>query len=347
VLGERVSFGTLFAFIAYIEMFFVPIRDLSAGTRSCSRPWRAPSACSSCSTTSEEADAPPTAGERDGAWGTAEGAPAVELDATSPSGTKPNSQAPVRDVSLSVAKGEKIALVGATGAGKSTVPRVLLRLYEVRAGSVGSSARTCDCWDGRAAEALRGRPAGRLPLPRTVATNIAAGDPSRPSRPGPRALDPHRRARSVRAARGRHPTRPCSSEARTSPRASASSSPSRARSTATPDVLVLDEATANVDSDTEARLQRALDGAMTGRTALVIAHRLSTIRAADRIVVFHKGKVVESGTHAELLAAQGVYARLHALQFAREHLAELGAGHGPRPTSAAPPCRLKEHNQRG
>ena len=76
-----------------------------------------------------------------------------------------------------------------------------------------------------------------------------------------------------------------------------------------PPILILDEATANVDSDTEARLQRALDGAMKGRTALIIAHRLSTIRAVDRIVVFHKGRVVEQGTHEALLAAGGLYAQ--------------------------------------
>jgi ATP-binding cassette subfamily B protein len=82
-----------------------------------------------------------------------------------------------------------------------------------------------------------------------------------------------------------------------------------------PDILILDEATANVDSDTEARLQRAVEGALQGRTAVVIAHRLSTIRAADRILVFHRGRVVEQGTHEELVRAGGVYARLHALQF--------------------------------
>src|SRR6185437_7168172 len=85
-----------------------------------------------------------------------------------------------------------------------------------------------------------------------------------------------------------------------------------------PPILVLDEATANADSDTEARLQRALDAAMKGRTALIIAHRLSTIKAVDRIVVFHKGRVVEQGTHEDLMAAGGLYARLHNLQFARE-----------------------------
>jgi len=81
-------------------------------------------------------------------------------------------------------------------------------------------------------------------------------------------------------------------------------------------MLILDEATASVDSDTEARLQRALDAVLAGRTAVVIAHRLSTIKAADLIVVMHKGRVVEQGTHEELLEKRGFYAKLHQLQFA-------------------------------
>jgi ATP-binding cassette subfamily B protein len=81
---------------------------------------------------------------------------------------------------------------------------------------------------------------------------------------------------------------------------------------------VLDEATASVDSNTEARIQRALDELMKGRTALVIAHRLSTVRAADRILCFQRGRLVEQGTHAELLRRDGLYAKLHRLHFARQ-----------------------------
>jgi ATP-binding cassette subfamily B protein len=101
-------------------------------------------------------------------------------------------------------------------------------------------------------------------------------------------------------------------------------------------ILILDEATASVDSDTEARLQIALEAVMEGRTSIVIAHRLSTIRAADRIVVFHKGRVVESGTHDDLMAKDGVYAKLHRLQFAKEREAEIEAQITPAPPPPAP-----------
>src|SRR6185295_8713417 len=85
-----------------------------------------------------------------------------------------------------------------------------------------------------------------------------------------------------------------------------------------PSILILDEATASVDSDTESRLQRALGVLMEGRTALIIAHRLSTIRAVDRIVVLSKGRVVEEGRHEELLARNGLYARLYQLKSAQD-----------------------------
>jgi ATP-binding cassette subfamily B protein len=82
-----------------------------------------------------------------------------------------------------------------------------------------------------------------------------------------------------------------------------------------PKILLLDEATSSVDPVTEGRIQEALPGILSGRTALVVAHRLSTILSADRIFVMHKGKIRESGSHEELMAAGGIYRRLYALQF--------------------------------
>ena len=83
-----------------------------------------------------------------------------------------------------------------------------------------------------------------------------------------------------------------------------------------PDILVLDEATSSVDSEIEARIEEATDRLMRGRTSLVIAHRLSTVRGADRILVMHHGRLVEEGSHEELLDTDGLYRRLHELQFA-------------------------------
>ncbi|MBE0602180.1 MAG: ATP-binding cassette domain-containing protein, partial [Deltaproteobacteria bacterium] len=86
-----------------------------------------------------------------------------------------------------------------------------------------------------------------------------------------------------------------------------------------PKILLLDEATSSVDPVTEHGIQEALPGILAGRTALVVAHRLSTVLSADRIIVMHKGKVRESGTHEELMAAGGIYSRLHVLQFGQRN----------------------------
>ena len=101
-----------------------------------------------------------------------------------------------------------------------------------------------------------------------------------------------------------------------------------------PGVVVLDEATAHLDSESELAVQRALDGALEGRTAIVIAHRLSTVRAADLIVVVDDGRVVEQGRHAELLARGGLYADLYRTQFAGGRRADAAALTASSPTAA-------------
>jgi ATP-binding cassette subfamily B protein len=224
----------------------------------------------------------------------------------------------LRDVTFGARRGERIALVGATGAGKSTVASLLLRLYEPQGGAVrvlGRDVRSYEPHDLRRHFSVV--PQDVFLFPGTVLSNVAVADAT-PDRA--RAEEALRRIGALEL----FARREGGLDARVDERGQNFSAGERqliafARAIYhEAPLLVLDEATASVDSDTEARLQRALEEVIRGRTAIVIAHRLSTIRAADRIVVFHKGRVVEMGTHQELIAKDGVYARLYRMQFAHE-----------------------------
>jgi ATP-binding cassette, subfamily B, multidrug efflux pump len=319
-LSQKITFGTLFAFVAYIEMFFVPIRDLSARyTLLQSAMAGAERVFELLENKDEDAPAQPPNSKTSGL----DDETAFELDDVS---FEYKAGIPIlRDVSIHAKKGEKIALVGATGAGKSTIASVLLRLYEVQAGAVRVFGK--DVTSMKRGELRRNFavvPQDVFLFPGTVATNIAAGDTTPDRTKVVRALERigaldlfERREGGLDA-----PVLERGNNFSAGERQLIAFARALYRD---PPILVLDEATANVDSDTEARLQRALDAAMSGRTALIIAHRLSTIRAVDRIVVFHKGRVVEQGTHESLLAAGGLYARLHTLQFAKETVKKVQA----------------------
>lgn len=218
----------------------------------------------------------------------------------------------LHDVSFRAAPGETVALVGSTGAGKTTVVNLVPRFYDATEGAVrldGTDVRTVSRASLRAAIATV--PQTPFLFSGTVADNIAYGAA------GAGRADVEAAARAVYAD-GFIAELPDGYDTVLGEDGGGLSQGQRqllsfARAlVGAPRILILDEATSNVDTRTEALIQRGLDTLLDGRTALVIAHRLSTIRAADRILVMDQGRVAEEGTHDELLALGGLYAALDA-----------------------------------
>jgi ATP-binding cassette subfamily B protein len=223
----------------------------------------------------------------------------------------------IQDLSLSVKPGQTVAIVGPTGAGKTTLVNLLMRFYEIDGGRI-----TLDGVDiaRMTREDLRSRTGMVLQdawlFGGTIAENIAYGVPEAT------------RDQIVRAAQATHVDRfvrtlPDGYETVLDDEASSVSAGERQLITiaraflAEPAILILDEATSSVDTRTEVLIQRAMNSLRQGRTSFVIAHRLSTIRDADLILVMENGQIVEQGTHDQLLDVGGAYARLYEAQFAQ------------------------------
>jgi ABC-type multidrug transport system fused ATPase/permease subunit len=221
----------------------------------------------------------------------------------------------LHDVSFTAEAGQMIALVGSSGAGKSTIAQLLPRLYDVDAGAVrlgGVDVRNLSFDTIRGALGLVTQD-GHL-FHESIRANLLL---ARPEADDEELWDVLRRARLADLVA----SLPDGLATVVGERGYRLSGGERQRLTiarlllARPRVVVLDEATAHLDSTSEAAVQEALGEALQGRTALVIAHRLSTIRAADQILVLEAGQVVERGTHTELIARNGRYAELHSTQF--------------------------------
>ncbi|MBC8404898.1 MAG: ABC transporter ATP-binding protein [Planctomycetes bacterium] len=221
----------------------------------------------------------------------------------------------LKNVNFDVKPGQKVALVGATGAGKSTVLKLLTRLYDVTGGRIlldGIDIRELDPTDLR-------RHIGLVPqdvflFEGDILENIRLGKPEVSTADVQEAARRLHLDRMVeRFASGWE--EPVLERGRNLSAGEKQLLSFARVMVASPSVLVLDEATSNVDSNTEKVLQEAVHELMEGRTSIAIAHRLSTVRDVDSILVFHKGEIVEQGSHEELLQADGVYARLVRLQY--------------------------------
>jgi ATP-binding cassette subfamily B protein len=222
----------------------------------------------------------------------------------------------LKGVSFRVGKGETVALVGATGAGKSSIINLLSRFYDYQSGEILVDDRSIRELQQ---ETLRARTAVVLQdvflFSRSVLDNITLE----------RSDIAREQAIAAAKALGAHEfisRLPHGYDTNVRERGAVLSVGQKqlisfCRALVTdPDLLILDEATANIDTETEQIIEHSINTMLEGRTSIVIAHRLSTIQRADRIVVLHHGEVAEQGTHQQLLAADGLYAKLYRLQFA-------------------------------
>ena len=314
ILRGTVTVGVVAAFLQYARRFFRPIQDLSekynllqAAMASSERVFRLLDREEDLTDPAAPAALPAaTRGEiefRDVwfAYGQLEsGAPDWVL----------------KGLTFRAAPGEKIAIVGHTGAGKTTIINLLMRFYDVQKGEIlldGVPIRSLRLHDLRARIGLVLQDV--FLFSEDVRYNIRLGAPI----PEDRLVEAARRVGADRLVRRlpRGYEQPLG-ERGTSLSVGERQLVSFARALAfDPPILVLDEATSSVDSEIEAQIEAATEELLAGRTSLVIAHRLSTVQGADRILVLHHGELREQGSHEELLARGGLYARLHELQFAR------------------------------
>ncbi len=306
VIQEAISLGVLVAFLSYIRMFFQPIRDISEKYNIMQ------SAMASLERIFGLLDekitiSPPPSPVR----GTVRGNIEFQKITFSYNGK----DKVLHDVSFSVGEGETIAIVGATGAGKTSLLSLLERFYEPEEGKIlldGVDIRQWDLSDLRSQIGLVMQD-----------TFLFAGDVEENIRLGDQRSNGERVREAARVVNADQFIERLANQYQTRVgeggevlSAGQKQLLAFARALyANPKVLILDEATSHVDPETERFIQEGLAQLLKGRTAIIIAHRLSTIQHADRIVVLHKGRVREIGAHPELMARKGLYFRLYQLQF--------------------------------
>jgi len=339
ILGNSLTLGILIAFTMFAQRFFRPIQDLSEKFNILQ------SAMAASERIFKLLDEPITIASNPNAQRLV--APRGEIEFRNVWFSYKNVAEPkdedwvLRDVSFRVSAGETFAIVGHTGAGKTTVISLLLRFYDIQRGQIlldGVDIRLLDLQE------LRRQFGIVLQDPflftGTVESNVRLGTEGITRKTVEHALDEVGLGDLMRSL-------PQGVETEVNERGSTLSVGQRqlisfARALAhNPRFLILDEATSSVDTKTELQIRDALDRLLSGRTALVIAHRLSTIQHADRILVFHKGRLREQGAHQDLLAQRGIYFRLYQLQYKEQELHDsnaLSRGSGSSPLPAPLPA---------
>ena len=312
VLQGIIGIGTLVAFNEYIHRFFVPLRDFSQKYTVMQ------SAMASAERIFHLLDTPVDIANRKTPQVPKPFRGEVVFDRVW-FHYKPGEPV-LKNVSFHIEPGEKVAVVGATGSGKTTTIKLLNRLYDIQKGSIKVSGVDVRDWDLQALRRHIGVVLQDVFLfSGDVRANLALGNPSIP-------LEQIREAAEIANADSFIRRLPDGYAAHVRERGSNFSGGQRQLLSLArvlvyrPKILVMDEATSSIDTETEALIQDALEKVMRDRTCLLIAHRLSTIRNADRIIVLHHGEVREVGSHAELMDQQGIYYRLYQLQYEREEL---------------------------
>ena len=332
VVTGALTFGGLVAFLEYTGRFFLPIRDLGAKYTVMQAAMVSAERIFALLDTHPSITSPPADGSS-GRQLQGEAQPKASRADTRKEAPVATPQTPavefrnvwfayegeqwvLRDCSFTLASGERVALVGPTGEGKTTIARLMIRAYDVVRGRVLVDGVDVREWN---LQTLR-RHVGLVPqevflFSGTVEDNLRLAGNGAVDRPAieraleaanaerfvaalPRGLREELRERGVNLSQGQRQLLAIARAIIYNPR-----------------VLALDEATSSIDPESEARVRVGLARLLEGRTSLVIAHRLSTIQRADRILVLHRGEIREAGGHAELLALGGLYSRLYELQF--------------------------------